>query len=66
MQDFTIEEFLPLFNEIRNRFPTLGARGMISHLRQHYTVKLPEYVSALLNPTDTKRCKPAESLCSTL
>ena len=38
------ELLFPIYFEVRRRFPNLGARGFVTHLRQHYGIKLSEFV----------------------
>jgi hypothetical protein len=42
--ELTEELILPLFTQTRKQFPALGARGMVTHFRQTYNLKVPEYV----------------------
>ncbi|KAK6991985.1 hypothetical protein R3P38DRAFT_3409105 [Favolaschia claudopus] len=41
-QAATSETIMPFFLEIRERFPTMGARAMVSLLRQDYGIKISE------------------------
>ncbi|KAF8215519.1 hypothetical protein K438DRAFT_2104665 [Mycena galopus ATCC 62051] len=38
----TLESIAPFYKEIRERFPTMGARAMVSTLRQDYNIKIGE------------------------
>jgi hypothetical protein len=37
------ESIAPSYLEIRERFPTMGARVMVATLRQDYSIKVSEY-----------------------
>ncbi|KAI9452828.1 hypothetical protein F5148DRAFT_1330590 [Russula earlei] len=39
---FSFETIAPFVQEIRERFPTMGARQMVTTLRQDYSLKVPE------------------------
>ncbi|KAF8056048.1 hypothetical protein FPV67DRAFT_1566782 [Lyophyllum atratum] len=41
-QTTSFEDIKPLVDKIRTRFPTMGARGMVTLLRQDYELKVPE------------------------
>jgi hypothetical protein len=47
-QNATFETIAPFIQEIRNRFPTMGARQMITTLRQDYSLKVPEYETSIV------------------
>ncbi|KAG6806700.1 hypothetical protein H0H92_010325, partial [Tricholoma furcatifolium] len=40
----TIEDIAPYVQDIRSRFPTMGARQMVNVLRQDHLIKVPESV----------------------
>jgi hypothetical protein len=40
----TWQDIEPLYIKIRAKFPNMGARGMVSLLRQEYGMKVPEYI----------------------
>jgi hypothetical protein len=46
-QNATFESIAPFIQEIRDRFPTMGAWQMVTTLRQDYSLKVPEYESQL-------------------
>lgn len=50
-QDATAEMIFPFYTEIRERFPTMGARAMVAHLRQNYNLKVSEYATFLASGT---------------
>ncbi|KAJ7139358.1 hypothetical protein C8R44DRAFT_605301, partial [Mycena epipterygia] len=41
-QAATAQMIMPFYIEIRERFPTMGARAMVAHLRQNYNIKVSE------------------------
>ncbi|KAJ7718872.1 hypothetical protein DFH07DRAFT_872378 [Mycena maculata] len=41
-QQATFESITPFYQDIRERFPTMGARNMVSLLRQDYSIKVSE------------------------
>jgi hypothetical protein len=41
-QGVEVETIVPLIQEIRSRFPTMGARAMVTVLRQDHDIKVPE------------------------
>ena len=41
-QGVELETISPLIREIRSRFPTMGARAMVTILRQDHDIKVPE------------------------
>ncbi|KAJ7576955.1 hypothetical protein C8J56DRAFT_1114407 [Mycena floridula] len=41
-KQLTAEQLMPLYEEIRRRYPAMGARGMVTQLRLHYDLKVPE------------------------
>lgn len=41
-QNQTFETISPFIQEIRGRFPTMGARQMVTTMRQDYKIKVPE------------------------
>ncbi|KAJ6553413.1 hypothetical protein B0H19DRAFT_1211058 [Mycena capillaripes] len=42
-QAATLETIMPFYMEIRERFPTMGARAMVATLRQDYSIKVAEH-----------------------
>ena len=46
-QKHTFETIAPFIKEIKNRFPNMGARQLVTTLRQDYKLKVPEYVLCL-------------------
>lgn len=46
-QKACFDDIKPFVAEIRARFPTMGARQMVTLLRQDYSMKVSEYVSPL-------------------
>ena len=44
----TTETIAASVQEIRHRFPTMGARQMVVTLRQDYNVRVPEYIMLLV------------------
>ena len=49
-QNHTFETITPFVAEIKARFPTMGARQLVTTLRQDYQLKVPEYVLHHLLP----------------
>jgi len=45
-QDASYEDIRPFVQEIRARFPTMGARQMVTLLHQNYLMKVPEKLLA--------------------
>ena len=41
----SFETIAPFIEEIRQRFPMMGARQMVTTMRQDYTLKVSEYVT---------------------
>ncbi|KAH7919661.1 hypothetical protein BV22DRAFT_1022606, partial [Leucogyrophana mollusca] len=57
-QKHTEETVFPLYQEIRKRYPNMGARTMVHTLRQDYKVKVPEVLVAnLLKKHEPERVK---------
>ena len=48
-QKATFETITPFIQEIHIRFPTMGARQMVTTLRQDYSLKVPEYETSIIN-----------------
>lgn len=44
-QSASSETFGPFIQDIRARFPTMGARQMVTTLRQDYSIKVSECVT---------------------
>jgi hypothetical protein len=44
-QKASFETIASFIEEIRQRFPMMGARQMVTTMRQDYTLKVPEYVT---------------------
>jgi hypothetical protein len=44
----------PFVQEIRARYPTMGAHQMVTTLRQDYSLKVPEYMSTRYPSTGNK------------
>jgi hypothetical protein len=38
----TWDELEPIYEELREKFPNMGARSMVNSLRQQYGIKVPE------------------------
>ena len=47
-QKHTFETIEPFVKEIKTRFPSMGARQLVTTLRQDYKLKVSEYVLSLL------------------
>jgi len=47
-QKHTFETIAPFIREIKVRFPSMGARQLVTTLRQDYKLKVPEYVLSIL------------------
>ena len=47
-QNATFDTIAPFVQEIRDRFPTMGARQMVTTLRQDYSLKVPEYKTLII------------------
>jgi hypothetical protein len=47
-QNATFETIAPFIKEIRDLFPTMGARQMVTTLRQDYSLKVPEYKTSIV------------------
>jgi hypothetical protein len=45
-QAATFETLIEIYNVMRGRFPTMGARRMVTTIRQDYSIKVSEYVCA--------------------
>jgi hypothetical protein len=45
-QAATFEILTEIYKVLRSRFPTMGARRMVTTIRQDYSIKVPEYVAA--------------------
>lgn len=43
-QGQTFTTIAPFIDEVKERFPNKGARGLVTHLRQEYLLKVSEYV----------------------
>lgn len=50
-QGHTVESIAQAAQEIRGRFPTMGARAMVTTLRQDYGIRVPEYGSSYVYHT---------------
>jgi len=53
-QKATFKTIGPFVQEIQARYPTMGARQMVTTLRQDYSLKVPEYVSTRYPSTGNK------------
>jgi hypothetical protein len=42
-QKHTFETIAPFIKEIKDRFPNMGARQLVTTLRQNYQLKVSEY-----------------------
>jgi hypothetical protein len=60
-QAATFDSIAPFYEEIRERFPTMGARTMVSVLRQDYGIKVGEYVLLLFSVHGCSRSHVAET-----
>jgi hypothetical protein len=43
-QAATFETLAEIYIVLRSRFPSMGARRMVTTIRQDYSIKVPEYV----------------------
>ena len=41
------ETLTEIYKVLRSRFPTMGARRMVTTIRQDYSIKVPEYVAII-------------------
>ncbi|KAJ7573049.1 hypothetical protein C8J56DRAFT_527864 [Mycena floridula] len=54
---FSLEELMPLYEEIRRRYPAMGGRGMVTQLRLHYDLKVSEkYLLDLFQVVEPEAC----------
>lgn len=44
-QAATFETLTEIYKVIRSRFPSMGARRMVTTIRQDYSIKIPEYMA---------------------
>ena len=47
-QAATFETLTEIYKVVRSRFPTMGARRMVTTIRQDYSIKVSEYVAVTL------------------
>ena len=47
-QKHTFKTIAPFIREIKAHFPSMGARQLVTTLRQDYRLKVPEYVLSIL------------------
>ncbi|KAJ7576199.1 hypothetical protein C8J56DRAFT_900123 [Mycena floridula] len=40
--EWSDEDFMPIYTQVGLRFPSLGCRGMVTHVRLHYDLGLPD------------------------
>ncbi|KAF8800190.1 hypothetical protein BYT27DRAFT_7200373 [Phlegmacium glaucopus] len=58
------ETIEPFVKEIKECFPSMGARQLVTSLMQDYRMKLPEYVVCLLLSESVRKITIAQSFCA--